>query len=94
MSSPVPHFIGGSEVLSRSGQTFETIEPATGKVLAEVAFGSEQDVDDAVQSAATAFAQGTWRNLAPAERARRLRAMSARREQSWSERSYAMPFTD
>lgn len=77
MTDAVQHFINGREVPSRSGRTFETLEPSTGNVLANVAFGTEEDVADAVDSAARAFDEGVWRNLAPGERARRLRKVAA-----------------
>lgn len=70
------HFIDGRRVPSRSGATFETENPATGELLADVAFAGREDVDDAVCSAARAFDDGSWRGLAPSERARRLRRVA------------------
>ena len=71
------HLIDGHEVPSLSGRTFDTVEPATGAQLADVAFGEEADVDRAVQSAAAAFADGRWSQMSPAERARRMRRVAA-----------------
>ncbi|MBX3069530.1 MAG: aldehyde dehydrogenase [Thermomicrobiales bacterium] len=69
----VLHFIDGQHVPSRSGRTFTSVNPATGKPLANVAFGEKEDVDRAVQSALRAFREGRWTGLAPAERASRMR---------------------
>lgn len=75
-SSPVAHLIGGREVASLSGETFDSVEPATGKLLAQVAFGGEPDVDRAAVSAAEAFRDGRWQRLPAAERARRMRRVA------------------
>ncbi|MBB3139717.1 aldehyde dehydrogenase [Halomonas organivorans] len=61
-------FIDGRFVSSRSGETFETLNPATGEVLTQVAACGEEDVDLAVQAARRAFEAGVWSDLAPAER--------------------------
>ena len=45
------HFIGGQLLPSRSGATFDCINPATGAVLAQVARGDAADIDLAVSSA-------------------------------------------
>jgi len=49
------HFIGGEWVESASGRTFETRNPATGELLAQVAAGDASDVDRAVETAWQAF---------------------------------------
>src|SRR5262245_21620412 len=72
----VLHVIDGEEVPSASARTFTSINPATGEPVAEVAYGEAGDVDRAVTAAARAFDDGTWRHLAPAERARRLRRVA------------------
>src|SRR5580698_1335494 len=51
-----------------SGATFDCINPATGKLLARVAAGDQEDIDRAVTSARAAFRKGVWANLAPAKR--------------------------
>ncbi|CAI9285925.1 unnamed protein product [Lactuca saligna] len=53
-------FINGEFVDSISGNTFETIDPATEEVLATVAEGREEDVDLAVKAAREAFDNGPW----------------------------------
>ncbi|MGH8132917.1 MAG: aldehyde dehydrogenase, partial [Steroidobacteraceae bacterium] len=63
-------FIDGRYVDAGGGATFDSINPATGKLLARVAAGNDADVDRAVKAARAAFAGGAWANLAPAERKR------------------------
>lgn len=70
------HFIGGHELESRSGRVFETTNPATGEVLDSVAFGEIEDVEAAVEAAANAFDEGTWRHAAPGMRATCLRRIA------------------
>ena len=53
--------IDGKWVDAISGKTFETINPATGRVIAEVAAGDWHDVDLAVKAARRAFETGPWR---------------------------------
>jgi acyl-CoA reductase-like NAD-dependent aldehyde dehydrogenase len=52
------------------------IEPATGLEFARVASGDRTDVDTAVRSARTAFDDGRWRRLPPAQRERCLRRLA------------------
>ena len=53
--SPKSLFINNEWVKAASGKTFETINPATGQTLAEVALAGEADVDAAVAAAKAAF---------------------------------------
>lgn len=50
-----------------SEETFETINPATGKVITEIYAASEKEVDQAVQAAKAAF-KGPWSKFSPAQR--------------------------
>src|SRR5262245_54962756 len=52
--------IGGQWVEAASGRTFETVNPATGETLAQIAWGETEDVDRAVRAARKAF-DGPWR---------------------------------
>jgi 4-guanidinobutyraldehyde dehydrogenase / NAD-dependent aldehyde dehydrogenase len=61
-------FIDGRYLDAASGGTFDCINPATGKLLARVAAGDEEDINRAVISARAAFRKGSWSNLAPAKR--------------------------
>jgi 4-(gamma-glutamylamino)butanal dehydrogenase len=68
---PPPHaYIDGGSVPPESGDTFATMMPATGQVLAEIAACGPQDVDRAVRSARRAFEAGEWSRLAPSDRKR------------------------
>ena len=56
--------------MAATAQVLETIDPATGEVIAEVPDASAADVDAAVARAREAFRPGgAWRSLAPAARA-------------------------
>jgi len=62
-------FIGGAFVDARSGKRFASVNPATGKIIAEVHEAGEADVDAAVRAAHAAFQPGSpWRALEPHER--------------------------
>ncbi|WP_029044528.1 aldehyde dehydrogenase [Cupriavidus sp. amp6] len=61
-------YIGGEWTDAADGATFDTINPATGTVLAKVAACGAADVDRAVAAARQAFEQGIWCGLAPRER--------------------------
>jgi aldehyde dehydrogenase (NAD+) len=73
LKGPVPerHFIDGAWVRSAKGATFETIDPSTEEVIGEVARGSAEEIDAAVQAAHRAQ-RGEWRRITPAERGRLL----------------------
>lgn len=60
--------VDGKRLESRSGETFETMNPATGEVLARVAKGSSADVDLAVTAARRAFDLPAWRRMSGYER--------------------------
>jgi acyl-CoA reductase-like NAD-dependent aldehyde dehydrogenase len=60
--------IDGALVDAASGKTFETINPATGQVLARVAEGDAEDVDRAVSAARRAFEDRRWAGQPPAAR--------------------------
>ncbi len=53
-------YIDGRWVDPRSGDHFDTLNPATGEVLEEVASAGRQDADIAVMAARRAFDDGTW----------------------------------
>jgi acyl-CoA reductase-like NAD-dependent aldehyde dehydrogenase len=48
------------DISSYSGKTFETIDPRTGDVIANIAEGDKEDVDLAVRAAREAFDHGKW----------------------------------
>ncbi|WP_322528299.1 aldehyde dehydrogenase [Salinicola sp. LHM] len=61
-------FIDDEFVAAESGETFATVNPATGEPLADVASCDAADADKAVALARAAFARGDWARLAPTER--------------------------
>jgi aldehyde dehydrogenase (NAD+) len=69
-SSPKKLLINGKWVASKSGKTFETLNPANEEVLALVAEGDKADVDDAVKAARKAYEEGKWSKIGPHQRAR------------------------
>ena len=62
----IDHLINGQSVAGKD--YFETINPATQEVLAEVAAGGEEEVNAAVAAAKAAFP--AWANKPAAERAK------------------------
>ncbi len=68
------HFIDGKFVKANSGESFETLNPATQEVLASIAQGDDKDVDKAVKAARKAFK--SWSSLRPHFRARYLYALA------------------
>ncbi|MCA0907383.1 aldehyde dehydrogenase [Ruegeria marisrubri] len=61
-------FIDGKFVDAASGRTFDSINPATGEVLAQVAEGDAEDVNRAVAAGRRAFEDGRWSRMAPGDR--------------------------
>jgi len=70
IEKPRKMLIDGKWVNSISGKTFPTYNPATGEVLAQVAEGDRDDIEQAVKAARRAFDQGAWRRLTASERGR------------------------
>ncbi|MBZ0290924.1 MAG: aldehyde dehydrogenase family protein, partial [Anaerolineae bacterium] len=65
MAELVKNYIGGEWVESRTGETFQSINPATEEVVADVARSGADDVNAAVKAAKEAYK--SWR-LTPAPR--------------------------
>ena len=61
-------FINGKWVSPSSKKYFKTINPANGKILAQIAQANEKDVDKAVQAARNAYA--SWSKMPSSERAK------------------------
>jgi gamma-glutamyl-gamma-aminobutyraldehyde dehydrogenase len=68
LTLPNNAFIEGSYRPASSGKSFETVNPATGEKLTEIAACDAEDVDFAVQKARDAFEDGRWSRLHPSER--------------------------
>jgi aldehyde dehydrogenase (NAD+) len=62
--------IDGKWVNAASGKTFETTNPSTGEVIANVAEADKADVDKAVDAARAAFETGPWSKTSASERGR------------------------
>jgi aminomuconate-semialdehyde/2-hydroxymuconate-6-semialdehyde dehydrogenase len=71
----IPNFVGGAHVEPASGAWLDNVEPATGRVLSQVADSAAGDVERAV--AAARAASGPWAGLPAAERARLLLEIAA-----------------
>ena len=65
---PSQPFIDGGYRAALDGKPFESINPATGEVLAEIEGCGAADVDAAVAAAKAAFESGVWSGLHPSAR--------------------------
>lgn len=70
LQGPKQLFINGEWKNSVEGRTFETINPATEEILAEVYEAGPYDVDLAVEAAAEAFENGEWTKISSYERSK------------------------
>jgi len=68
-------YIGGGYVSNKSGDTFETRYPGTDRLICDVEFAGEPEVNAAVSAATTAFQ--TWSQTPAAERGEILRRAGA-----------------
>jgi aldehyde dehydrogenase (NAD+) len=76
-TTPTKILINNQWVESVSGKTFETINPATGDVLARVAEADAADIDLAVKAARKAFhSKAPWRRMSAAGRGRLLNRLA------------------
>ncbi|MBH1964992.1 MAG: aldehyde dehydrogenase family protein [Comamonadaceae bacterium] len=74
-SKPYEMLIGERWCAGTEGRTFDTFNPATAQVLAQVHEAAERDVDAAVLAAHEAY-QEHWRKTTPAQRGRLLRRLA------------------
>jgi len=70
LANPKKLLIDGKWVAAVSGKTFDSIDPATGEVLARVAEGDRADIDLAVKAARRAFESGPWSRMTASQRGR------------------------
>lgn len=62
--------VGGFwDTAASDGSVFASVDPATGRVLGEIAAATAADVDTAVAAAAAALENPQWRDISPATRA-------------------------
>src|SRR3954451_12836414 len=70
--------IGGETIDAADGQTFEVVDPASGKVMATAPLGGREDVDRAVAAAQKAFEDRKgWATWAAGKRGRSLAKLAA-----------------
>ncbi|MGD1056763.1 MAG: aldehyde dehydrogenase family protein [Solirubrobacteraceae bacterium] len=67
-----PHrlLIGAERLDAADGRTFDTLDPSTGREIAQVALAGPEDVARAVAAARAAFADGPWSSMPAAGRER------------------------
>ena len=68
LSLPSNAFINGKFTAAKSGKTYDSINPATGEILTQIASCDSIDVDYAVKKAQQAFESGVWSRIHPGER--------------------------
>ncbi len=68
LANPKQLLINGQWQDAASGKSFDVVNPASEKVIAQVAHGDEQDIALAVQAARQAFESGPWSKMTPSER--------------------------
>lgn len=68
-NQPTGLFINNKFVPSIERKTFEVINPSTEEEICQVYEGREDDVNNAVEAASTAFNNNTWSNIEPTYRA-------------------------
>jgi acyl-CoA reductase-like NAD-dependent aldehyde dehydrogenase len=73
-----PHrlLIGAERLDAADGRTFATLDPASGREIAQVAHAGSPDVDRAVAAARTAFVDGPWATMAASARERLMGALA------------------
>jgi aldehyde dehydrogenase (NAD+) len=68
--------IGAERMDAADGRTFATLDPATGREIADVALAGPDDVARAVAAARAAFAEGPWTSMPAAGRERLMLALA------------------
>jgi len=72
-AAPAQMVIGGQPVDAADGQSFDIVNPATGKAIGTAPLGGREDVDRAVAAAQAAFEDRKgWANWAAGKRGRSL----------------------
>jgi gamma-glutamyl-gamma-aminobutyraldehyde dehydrogenase len=70
-------WIDGRFVPASDGQTYETRNPATNALLAQMSACTAEDVDAAVRAARRSFEAGVWSDAAPAQRKAVIKRLAA-----------------
>jgi acyl-CoA reductase-like NAD-dependent aldehyde dehydrogenase len=76
VSKPHRLLIGGERPQAADGRTFATLDPATGREIAEVPLAGAADVALAVEAARAAFADGPWGSMAASGREQLMLALA------------------
>jgi len=79
--------IGGKWCDSVSGKTFQTVNPATEEVIAEVAEGDAADIDLAAKAARDALENGPWSKMDARDRGRLINKLADLLEENFDELS-------
>ena len=74
-----PHrlLIGGERPEAADGRTFATLDPASGREIAQVAHAGSEDVARAVAAARSALTEGAWGSMPAAGRERLMHALAS-----------------
>lgn len=71
LSKPLMPYIDGRSIAPQAEQTFDTIDPSSGRTLAQVGRAQAADADVAVKAARSAFENGDWtRKMSPSDRSK------------------------
>jgi acyl-CoA reductase-like NAD-dependent aldehyde dehydrogenase len=76
ISQPHKLLIGAERLDAADGRTFASIDPATGREIAQVAHAGAEDVERAVAAAREAFANGPWSSMPASGRERLMHALA------------------
>jgi aldehyde dehydrogenase (NAD+) len=79
------NMIGGKSVEGSTGEWIDAIDPSRGQPFAQVARGTTDDLNAAVDAAQKAFDSGPWPQISDADRARLLRRLAELLEENIDE---------
>ena len=68
LNFPSDLFINGNYYKSFSEKTFDNFSPVDGKIINQISFAQQVDIDKAVSSARKVFEKGHWSNMPPGQR--------------------------
>lgn len=68
LNFPSDLFISGNYHKSISEKSFDNISPIDGKIINQISFAQQDDIDIAVSSARKVFEKGHWSNMPPGQR--------------------------
>ena len=88
LALPKHSFIDGVYQNKVKQNTYDLINPSNGKRIAKITHGDEAEIDRAVKAARTAFEDGRWRNIPPAERKKILFAFADLMDKYFEELAY------